>query len=545
VLANVLHPFVANVLDLGRREDGAAHLVTELVRGRPLSALSHEAGQLHVARAVSIAMQTLAGLARAHHAAVVHGAVDPDVVLVEPGLQESVKLIGFGRAQLRGTGAPPATELPAKTAAYASPERWTSSVIDARADLWSVAVCLYEALAGVHPFAVHAKVPIASSIAVFAVPSLRALRPEVSEALEAVINRALEKDPARRLATADHLIDALAPYGRPGAVHLPWRPPSTPRGLPVRVVPKPGPQHVIVVAPGPAPPAPSRFPPLALRATVLAQPIAHRVVRSAALHGGATSAVAVTSVGLFTWSVDDGWVELRSVGDVRAMRGVAVSSGGDGLVFGDDGLAVLLPRGGPARSLGASDAMRVDAACVVDEGHAVLGGVEGSGAGARSVLVEVRGDDLRGRPVEAPARIASIAAAGDAFVACGADGLYVLLHGGVAMTRKCGTYDLCGIAVDADGSGVVVGKRGRMLPFGADGQPAAAPDTLGVSADLSCAGAAGNVLWAAGDGIVLRRGELGEWRSAAVHAAVCAMVAEPERACLLFDDGAVHEVRVE
>jgi serine/threonine protein kinase len=545
VLASVSHPFVANVLDLGRRADGAMYLVTELVRGRPLSALRHEAGQVHVARAVSIAMQALAALARAHQVGVVHGAIDPDAVLVEPGLQETVKLIGFGRAQLKGEGAPEASELSAETGSYAAPERLRGSGFDARADLWSVAACLYEALAGVHPFAVHAKVPIASSIAAFAPPSLRALRPDVPESLEAVIARALEKEPARRFSTADDLIAALAPYGRSGAVHLPWRPPSSPRGLAVLVVPSPGDKHVIIVAPGPAPPSPSPFPPLTLRATVLAPPIAPRVVRSAALHGGATSAVAVTSVGLFTWSVDDGWIEVRSVGDVRTMRGVAVSPGGDGLVFGENGLAVLLPRGGPARSLGASDTMRVNAACVVDEGHAVLGGFAGAGAAARSVLVEVRGDDLRERPVDAPSRIDVIAAAGDAFVACGADGLYVLLHGGVAMTRRCGIHDLRGIAVDADGSGVVVGQRGVMLAFGADGQPATAAEHLGVSADLTCACATGNVLWVAGDGIVLRRNERGVWRSAPVHTAVCAMVAEPDRACLLFDDGAVHEVRVE
>jgi serine/threonine-protein kinase len=560
VLGRIDHPFVARLLDHGVTSGGRQYLAAELVRGRTLRSIMEESGQVNVARAVSIAMQALSGLGRAHQMGIVHGAIDPDCVLVEQGVKETVKLIGFGGALFvkddtsaalprrgRDQDDTPATgedgAVAARAIPYASPERLLGKHVDGRADIWSVAVCLYEALAGVHPFAVHSHIPIASAIAALEPPPLRSFRADVDFALEAVIRRALEKQPIARFQTTEEVIKGIAVYGRPGAVHLPMDRRSAPPRQVIRPpVAKPAVRPVVQVDE----PAAS----LALRVKVLAPSVKPGFLRSAVLHEGATSALAATSEGFLAWSLDDGWVEQHWQGEGVSVRGVAVSPAGDSLAFGEGGLAMLLPHGGHPRSLGVPESMRVDAACIVDEGHAVLVGVDGRGGEA--VLVELRGDDLRTRPFRPSTHVASVAAAGDGFVACGDGGLFVHFHSSVAAARTSGTYDWRGIAVDIHGGGVVVGKRGRLLGFSPDGQPEATTHYLGVAADLTCASVAQSiaqsvaqtVLWAAGDGIVLRRDEHGTWQSAPVGAAVLAMAAEANRACLLFDDGAVHEVHL-
>jgi serine/threonine protein kinase len=541
VLGLIDHPFVAKLLDVGVTDAGRPYLAAELVRGRTLRSIMEESGQVNAVRAVSIAMQALSGLARAHQVGIVHGALDPDCVLVEQGVQETVKLIGFGGALVAKDDAPAPSEVPGRAKPYASPERLLGSRVDGRADIWSVAVCLYEALAGVHPFGVHSHIPIASAIAVLEPPPLRPLRADLHAPLEAAIRRSLEKQPIARFQTAEELIKALAPHGRPGAVHLPMeRRSSPPRHVIRPSVAKPASSQVVKVDPSSAA--------LALRVKVLAPTIKPRFLRSAVFHEGATSALAATSTSVVAWSLDDGWAAQHWPGE-GLVRGVAVSPAGDCLVFGDEGLATLLPHGGPPRSLGVPESLRVDAACIVDEGHAALVGVDGRSGEA--VLVELRGDDLRTRAfaTSKPSKqTTSVAAAGDGFVACGEDGLFVHFHNTVAATRtSSGTYDWRGIAVDVHGGGVVVGKRGRLLGFGADGHPETTTHYLGDASDLTCASIAQGVegvMWAAGNGVVLRRDEHARWQAAPVHAAVVAIAAERNRACLLFDDGAVHEVHI-
>jgi serine/threonine protein kinase len=591
VLGLFNHPFVASALDFGHSDFGPTYLVLELVQGSSLSDIRREQGQVNVKRAVSIAMQALAGVAEAHRASVVHGSIHPRVIIAEPGMQEQVKLIGWSRAQIEGVDAPPARSLAADALPYVSPERLNSARFDALADLWSIAVCLYEALAGAHPFAMHTKVPVTAAIAAFHPPPLSAMRPEVDRRLEATLTRAMDKDPSRRFPSVEEMLDALAPHGRPGAVHLPWRPSSTPRPgvrsanlppkskeegrAPANDEPRPkffaqcfiienpsltrkggdspppakasaplveiGQPAVIGVTPNRANVIVSPFVKLDVRTTIRSEAIAPRCVKSAALHSSATSAMAVTTGGLFAWSIDDGWVEQR-VGVAALMNGVTLSPAGDALVYGDYGFALLVPRGGQARSLGAPESLRVDAAALVGEGLAVLAGVDTKGKASRTVLAEIIGDDVRFRPVATPARIAAVAAAGDSFVAAGADGLFVVLQGGRATAESRGAYGFRAVAVDADGSGVAVGDRGRLLRFGTDTKAAGAPDHIYVNTTFTSACFAESVLWVGGDRILLRRDEHGGWRSMVVPSAVVSMVAERDRACLLLDDGTVLEV---
>jgi serine/threonine-protein kinase len=158
--ARIAHPNVATAIDFGNLPSGEFFIVLDYVQGKSLRVLLQREGQLSEARTVRICRQIAAGLAAAHAANVVHRDLKPDnVMLVESSTDtDFVKVLDFGIAKLRTEDVadePAITRFGTifGTPEYMSPEQALGQNVDARSDLYSLGIMMYEMLAGVTPFA--------------------------------------------------------------------------------------------------------------------------------------------------------------------------------------------------------------------------------------------------------------------------------------------------------------------------------------------------------------------------------------------------------
>jgi serine/threonine-protein kinase len=179
----------------------------ELVDGRTLKELVTERGPLPPDIAVELTEQVLRALGYAHRRGIVHRDVKPQNVIVDADGQ--AKVADFGIARAGDTSQMTQTGTIVGTMQYLSPEQAEGQPVDRRADLYSAGVVLYELLTGRVPFDGEAPISIAiKHISEHPVPPGQ-LRPGLPPALEAVVMRALEKDPARRFQSAEEFIAAL------------------------------------------------------------------------------------------------------------------------------------------------------------------------------------------------------------------------------------------------------------------------------------------------------------------------------------------------
>ncbi|MBN2196335.1 MAG: serine/threonine protein kinase [Polyangiaceae bacterium] len=151
------HPNVAGALDFGRLEDGSLFLVLEYVEGASLATLLANEGPLPSPRALRIARAIAAALGAAHRAGIVHRDLKPDNVMLteEPGA-DTVKVVDFGIAQITtdpsGRAAPAVRATITGTPEYMAPEQATGTIVDHRADLYTLGIVLFEMLVGHPPF---------------------------------------------------------------------------------------------------------------------------------------------------------------------------------------------------------------------------------------------------------------------------------------------------------------------------------------------------------------------------------------------------------
>ncbi len=182
------------------RDSGHVYIVYEYVPGRTLRE-AMRAGRLSDAAALEAAAQVLDGLAHAHARGVVHRDVKPANVLLAQGPGVSVKLLDFGLALMREEETLTAVGDIPGTLAYISPERLRGETAGPEADIWSVGVLLWEALAGRHPFWGETLLETARRIESGA-PSLGAERPDLPKPIVQAVDRALSVDPGRRPSAA-------------------------------------------------------------------------------------------------------------------------------------------------------------------------------------------------------------------------------------------------------------------------------------------------------------------------------------------------------
>ena len=204
--AAVDHPNLCTVHDAGESE-GRLYIVLSYYEGETLRDRIRR-GPLPMAEAREIAIQVARGLARAHEAGIVHRDIKPaNVMLPRRG---EAKILDFGIARLQGdevsltrTGASWGTP------AYMSPEQARGEPVDARADVWSLGVMLYEMIAGRRPFGGDSIEALVSSILTQEPAPLESLRPDVLPELARVVELALVKEPAERYASAAEMLADL------------------------------------------------------------------------------------------------------------------------------------------------------------------------------------------------------------------------------------------------------------------------------------------------------------------------------------------------
>ena len=213
--SRISHPNALSVTDFGEDEDGIVFLVMEYLSGKTLKQVIREEGPLSLARTVDIMRQVGDALAAAHSQNVVHRDLKSDnIMLVSTGSGDHAKVLDFGIAKINepeefdaGLTAP---NLVIGTPQYMSPEQCSQDTeIDARSDIYSFGVILYEMLAGHVPFGGDSPTMVMMKQLQDPVPSILDERSDVPPAIGRVISRALAKLPANRYQTINELIEDL------------------------------------------------------------------------------------------------------------------------------------------------------------------------------------------------------------------------------------------------------------------------------------------------------------------------------------------------
>jgi serine/threonine-protein kinase len=222
-MSHLEHPNTVKVLLYGELDDGSLYIVMEYLEGRNLNQVVRKEGPLTPERAVPILIQVCGALQEAHLQGIIHRDLKPENIFLSTngGLRDYPKVLDFGLAKVTERELRPGSIMLTQegmvfgTPEFMSPEQAQGKVLDARSDIYSLAIILYEVLTGKLPF--EAKTPM-EYIQAHVTKQPIALDDRVPgkkfpPGLGGAIARALEKAPEKRYGTAADFAQALKPFG--------------------------------------------------------------------------------------------------------------------------------------------------------------------------------------------------------------------------------------------------------------------------------------------------------------------------------------------
>lgn len=204
-LARLSHRNIATVFRFFAKDD-QLFLVMEYIAGNHFGTML-QAGALHHTQALQLLRQALDGLGYAHRQKVVHRDIKPGNLMVDAS--GTVKVLDFGIAHLLDTTRMTRTGSVIGTPAYMAPEQALGKAVDARTDLYSLGIVLYEMLTGDLPFQANSDFELMRAHVEAQPRALSDLSPEVPRTVQQAIHRVLAKDSAERFQTAEEFADAL------------------------------------------------------------------------------------------------------------------------------------------------------------------------------------------------------------------------------------------------------------------------------------------------------------------------------------------------
>lgn len=226
-MSQLSHPNTVRVFMYGELEDGSLYIVMEMLEGRNLNQIVRRGGPLPVERAIPVLVQVCGALQEAHEMGIVHRDLKPENIFLcnQGGLVDYPKVLDFGLAKVTEQQMQPGSVILTQegmvfgTPEFMSPEQAQGRTLDARSDIYSLAVILYEVLTGKLPF--DAKTPmehIQKHVTAPIIPlNERVPGLKFPEELGKVLAKALEKKPEDRYQSAAELAEALRPFATPEA----------------------------------------------------------------------------------------------------------------------------------------------------------------------------------------------------------------------------------------------------------------------------------------------------------------------------------------
>ena len=224
-IAQLNHPNIATIYSIEQEAD-KLFIAMELVEGESLAAVLAK-GKLEPVDVVRIFRQAAEALAEAHDKGIVHRDIKPDNIMIG---KRGVKVLDFGIAKqiTATTDAPTLTQagLIVGTPFYMSPEQALGRPVDARSDLFSLGVVLYEAVAGKRPFEGESVTETMMNIIMQEPLDLSTVAPKAPPSLVEIVGRALQKKPERRYGSAGEMVDALSKvdFKAPPVTRAPQKP---------------------------------------------------------------------------------------------------------------------------------------------------------------------------------------------------------------------------------------------------------------------------------------------------------------------------------
>ncbi|MFT3927522.1 MAG: serine/threonine-protein kinase [Myxococcales bacterium] len=220
VMSQVRSDHVVDIIDVVRAPDGRTCIVSELLVGYDLSQhLIECGGKLQQGDAVYLIRQCLWGLGAAHTAGVIHRDLKPSNLFVAKDAtgRPTLKILDFGVAKSRGDSELTSTGVIVGTPAYMAPEQARgASYADQRSDLYAIGAVLYRMVTGKSPYSDSDAGGTLIRLMEEAPPRPSLVERSISPGLEAVIEKAMARDPSQRYQSAEEFEDALAPFDKRG-----------------------------------------------------------------------------------------------------------------------------------------------------------------------------------------------------------------------------------------------------------------------------------------------------------------------------------------